>query len=151
MKTVCTIALCLAASLQLSPASAQVYQWKDASGRTIISDSPPPSAAKGSRTVATDMQPGSGGSAPKSYVEKDMDFKKRQQEAQKKSENDAKEQAAAADRKNSCDRARSQLASLESGERLMMRDESGERRYLDDAQRQQEIENARRVMAASCK
>lgn len=155
MKTACTLAFCLVASLQFSMASAQVYQWKDSTGRTVISDSPPPTTSKSSRTVssapATDSAAVAVGSAPKTTAEKDLDFKKRQQEAKQKAEREAKEQLAAADRKDNCERAKQHLATLESGERLVTRDESGERRFLDDAQRQQEIERTRRVMTETCK
>lgn len=148
MKTACTLILCLVASLQFSPVSAQVYQWKDSSGRTVISDSPPPSSAKGSRTISTAP---AAGSAPKAAAEKDMDFRKRQQEAKQKSEDEAKEQTAAAGRKENCEQARVELSALESGERLMIRDEKGNKRFMEDAQRQQEMERTRRIIAESCK
>lgn len=151
MKTVCTIVLCLAASLQLSTASAQVYQWKDASGRTIISDTPPPASIKGGRTISTTPSPSASGSPPQSMAERDMEFKKRRQEASQKGEEAAKEQAAAAERRENCERAKGQLASLESGQRLVTHDENGERRYLDDDQRQREIAQTRKAMAESCK
>jgi ABC-type Fe3+-hydroxamate transport system substrate-binding protein len=154
MKTACTLVLALLASLQVSLASAQVYQWKDSTGRTVISDSPPPTT-KSSRTVsaapATDSAAVAVGSAPKTAAEKDLDFKKRQQEAKQKADKEAKEQQAAADRRENCERAKHYLASLESGERIAVRDDSGERRMMEDAQRQQEAERARRILAESCK
>ncbi|HJW27012.1 MAG TPA: DUF4124 domain-containing protein [Rhodocyclaceae bacterium] len=148
MKTACTLILCLVASLQFSPASAQVYQWKDSSGRTVISDSPPPSGAKGSRTISTAP---AAGSAPKAAAEKDMDFRKRRQDARQKAEDDAKEQTATAERKENCEQAKIELSTLESGERLMVRDEKGDKRFMEDAQRQQEMERTRRIIAESCK
>ncbi|MBS1188750.1 MAG: hypothetical protein H6R10_542 [Rhodocyclaceae bacterium] len=155
MRTALYLAFALIAGLQLSAASAQVYQWKDSSGRTIISDTPPPANTKGSRAVATSPAPAAAAegaaSAPKTTAEKDMEFKKRQQEARQKAEKDAKEQAAAADRKDNCERARQHLAAMESGERLVTRDEKGERHFLDDGQRQQEMERARKIITESCK
>ena len=148
MKAACTLALCLVASLQFSPATAQVYQWKDSSGRTVISDTPPPSGAKGSRTISTAP---TAAPAPKAAAEKDMDFRKRRQEARQKAEDEAKEQAAAAGRKENCEQARIELATLESGERLMIRDDKGEKRFMEDAQRRQEMERARRIIAEGCK
>ena len=90
------IAWCLGAVLALSAgaSSAEIFRWKDANGRTQYSDAPPPGVkCEGtiSRPPSTSTaSPAGGGDAaagPKSYQEKEMEFRKRrldQQEAQKK-------------------------------------------------------------------
>lgn len=147
MKLILPLACCLAVAL---PASAQVYQWKDASGRTVISDTPPPGSAKGSRPVASESVATTGGDA-KSLAEKDMEFRKRRLDAKEKADKDAKEQSVAAAMKDNCERSRRQLAALEAGNRMVTYDDKGERRVMEDAERQQEIERARKFIADNCK
>lgn len=146
-------ALCTVAVL---PAQAQTYQWKDGSGRTVISDTPPPGAGKSARTV--------GGSAPlerqsvdtpvneqKSTAEKDMEFKKRQQEAKEKAEKMAKEQTAAAEKQENCRRAQANQTALEAGQPMAIIDANGERVVMDASAREQELAHTRRVVAEACK
>ena len=153
-----TIAFCLtAACLTLSPASAQVYQWKDANGRTVVSDTPPPGNVKPQKstggTASAGNAPATGASAAtaKTTAEKDMDFKKRQLEGKDKADKEAKEQAAAAENKENCERSKTSLAALESGQRIAITDAKGERSFMEDAQRQQELERARKSVTEFCK
>jgi len=146
-------ALCLAL-----PAQAEIYRYKDASGRTVISDQPPPGAAparsySGGATPATDdASTAAPAPAPaKSLADRDLEFKKRQQEKREAEEKAKKEAANKAAQKDNCDRARRQLQALESGERITTRDANGERAYLDDAQRAAEIDRARKYLAQTCK
>ena len=145
-------------------ATAQTYQWKNSQGQTVISDTPPPGNAKSARTVGANQPLQRGeldsskpsdaqekAAAPKSTAEKDMDFKKRQQETKEKAEKEAKEQAAARDKQENCDRARRNLAALEANQPMATLDEKGERIVMDNSQREQEMERARRFMAESCK
>ena len=155
MKPYIPLAICLAACLSLPAAHAQTCQWKDSAGRTVVSDTPPPGNAKDVRCVggigfsAAAPSP-TAPSSPKTNAEKDAEFKKRQQEGKEKSDKEAKELQAATERKENCARARSALASLESGRRIAVSDEQGERRIMEDAERQQEIERTRKVVAESC-
>ena len=143
--TLLVIALCLASS-----AGAEIYQWKDQNGKTVISDKPPMGqtpAQKISDTGAGD----SASSKQPSLAESDMEFRKRQKEAQERAEKEKKETTAAADKKENCQNAREQLRLLESGERIALRDDKGERYYLDDAQRAQETDKAKRFIESQCK
>lgn len=153
MKFARPLVFCLLAAVL--PAMAQVYEWKDSSGRTVISDSPPPGNAKAARTLGAAPAPGAAAKpaadAPKTLAEQDMEFRKRRQEAKEKAEKDAKELAAAAERKDNCERATRQLAALESGENMVARDAGGERHFLEAAERQQEIDRTRKIMAETCK
>lgn len=131
------------------PAQAQVYKWKDAQGRTVISDAPQPGAGKQAPALQTPA-PGTG-NGDKSWAEKDLEFKKRQQEKRDATEKSGKETAAAEQKKQNCERAKQQQAVLESGERLAVRNAQGEREFLDDSQRQQEIERGRKTVQEWCK
>ncbi|MDR0775108.1 MAG: DUF4124 domain-containing protein [Azonexus sp.] len=159
MKPTAALVLGIISALALSTAHAEIYQWKDASGRTVVSDTPPSGSAAKEANVIGKQQPVVKGEvagekpadAPKSVAEKDLDFKKRQQEARDKADKEAKEQKAEADRKENCERARRNLAAIESGYGVSAFDEKGERKMLDEAQRKQEMERYREFVAQSCK
>jgi hypothetical protein len=159
MKTTLIVAFGIASTVACLPATAQTYQWKDSSGRTVISDTPPPKSVKQPRALgspapaASEEQAatGSKAEAPKTYAEKELEFKKRQQENREKAEKQAKEDSATAERRENCERAKRQLSLLESGERISAPDERGERRFLEDAERQREIERTRKYVADTCK
>ena len=147
-------------------ALAETYQWKDSSGRTVISDTPPPASVRGSRAVGTSPPPSIGApatdaaqatgnppsaGAPKTTAEKDMEFRKRQQEAREKADKESKEAAQAAQNRENCERARTHLQALESGRRMILPDGKGGEMFLEDAQRGDEIERTRNTIAESCK
>lgn len=143
------ILLGVAVVLLSTAANAQIYQWKDDSGKTVISDKPPAGAARQQRQIDSGT-PGSDSAPQKTLADRELEFRKRQKYAQENAEKTRKEQTQVAARKENCSAARRQLQLLESGERIAMRDDKGERYYLDDAARQQEIQKARQVAAASC-
>jgi type IV secretory pathway VirB10-like protein len=155
----------------LAPAHAQ-WAWKDDNGRVVYSDRPPPAAVKADRIVrqpsnaqtvlpqqaqpapATDTAkpaatpaPSSG---PKSAAEQEMEFRKRQQERADAEKKAQEEQSRAAAKATECERARSYLKAIEDGQRIARTDASGNREFLDDAQRAAEAERARKIMQSTC-
>ena len=158
MKPALFFALGLASTAGIVTAHAQTYQWKDSTGRTVISDTPPPATAKASRTIsgppaaATEStKPAEKATAePKTTAEKDLEFKKRQLENKEKAEKLAKEQTATAEKHENCNRARNNLAALEANEPFVVLDQKGERQIMDDSQRNQEVERARRYLTEAC-
>ncbi|MCL2829900.1 MAG: DUF4124 domain-containing protein [Betaproteobacteria bacterium] len=166
------LAFFLAIFMGSGTAQAQIYKYKDASGHTVISDVPPPpgsatdiqsSGTPPAGTPRANPNPGAappagtphangnaGGPPKKSIADQDLDFKKRLKDQQDKEEKEKQEQEAAARTKQNCDLARNELGALESGARVMQRDEKGERSYLDDNQRAQESERLRKVINDSC-
>ncbi|WP_415035296.1 DUF4124 domain-containing protein [Azonexus sp.] len=166
-----TLAFAAALALCCGTLQAQTYQWKDANGKTIISDTPPPNSAQKKRSVgvahpklttaspaenADENKQNPGGDAaektpeksasPQTTAEKDLEFRKRQQEAKEKAEKDAKEAAAARDRRENCDRARANYRMLQSDIPVLVGDKD-----MTQKQRQQEMERTRRIMQESCK
>lgn len=149
----------LAVLLASLPVQAQIYQYKDASGRTVISDRPPPAGKAPAKTIpgpaesGGDSAPAANGAAaaPKSLADRELEFKKRQQEQKEAAEKAQKEAANKAARKDDCERAQRQLQVLESGERVVTRDAQGERVYIEDSQRAAEIDRARKFVADNCK
>ncbi|TXT32570.1 MAG: hypothetical protein FD131_143 [Rhodocyclaceae bacterium] len=153
-------ALFLPLTVATISAHAETFQWKDSNGQTVVSDVPPPATAKGRRSiggmkpaVVSEALPEKTGDAPKvadapkTTAEKDLDFKKRQQEAREK----ADKLAAESEKSENCERARRNLVALESNQPLSTYDEKGERKLMDSSQRDQEIERARRFVADTCK
>ena len=163
-KIIAAIALGLIATSLITPASAQIYQWKDANGRTVVSDTPPPgSVAKKQRIGGSAPAPAAepaatsapaapvAKSGPQGLSERDMEFKKRQQEQKEKADKAAKEEADKTARQENCDRARQALTTLESQQPVATVDEKGERQIMGESARQAEIERLRKIVADSCK
>ncbi len=143
------IALAAATLLAAFAAQAQIYQWLDENNKTVISDRPPLGKVKGARQIEADAPPESGASG-KTLADREMAFRKREKESREGAEQAAKEQRLAAQKQEDCENARRSLKVLESGERVAMRDSKGERYYLDDAQRAQEIARLRADVQAGC-
>lgn len=147
MKRSALLIPCLLASLV---AEAQVYQYKDAAGRTVYSDIPPPGGTP-TRTISKDPAPAGGSAAQQSIADKELEFRKRQQAQKEAAQKSEKETADAANRKEDCVRAQRNLQTLESGQRISSMDEKGERTFMDDTQRTAEIERARKMVTDLCR
>ena len=145
MKRITLMSLCVVGAFAATHASAQIYQWKDADGKTIISDKPAPVGIDTQKKIET---PKSETQAPeqKTLADKDLEFRKRKKESQEKAEKEQQEQAAAASKKESCDNTRRYLSALESGERIASRNDKGERIIMEDAQRAQETAKAKQIL-----
>jgi len=164
MKNALIFALFCASTATALSVHAQTYQWKDSSGRTVISDTPPPGAARDARGIGLSPPPSSSApkgdaakteavktDTPKTAAEKDMEFRKRQQEAKEKAEKAEKEAAAAAQKRDNCERARNNLAKLESGNhRMVVPDGKGGETYVEGAVKESEMERTRKIIADSC-
>ena len=155
------LALCL-------PAAAQ-WKWRDAEGRVLYSDRPPPLSVpakdilQSPTAAAPRIQVISsvplGASAPEQLASKpaakaelnvEAEARRRKLEQEQAAKVKAEEQKNAAARKENCTQARSYLRTLEDGRRVARTNEKGEREILDDKQRAHEIERARAVVASDC-
>ncbi|MDE2586090.1 MAG: DUF4124 domain-containing protein, partial [Betaproteobacteria bacterium] len=88
-------------------AGAQIYTWKDENGRTVMSDKPPVGKATQRKVItpaASETQAPT--QPPKTFAEKEMEFRKEQQDRQEKAKKAEAEQAQTAQRKENCDNAR---------------------------------------------
>lgn len=150
MKTSIALITTLLAALTTSfPVQAQIYEYKDASGKTVYTDQLPPGVS--GRTRDSGERPAASGGTQKSVAERDVEFKKRQQEQKAAAEKNQKEAEKKSGLSQDCVNARGQLQVLESGERVASRDAQGERVYMDDSQRATEIERTRKFIADTCK
>jgi cytoskeletal protein RodZ len=171
-----TALVVLAAAL---PAHAQ-WAWRDANGRITASDRPPPqavadkdiisrpksdkrlpqnaalaasapAATPGVSASAPTPSPAAAASAAPTPLEREVQARKtkaEQEQASKKAADDAK---AAALRADNCQRARAQMATLDSGVRIARANAKGEREIMDDAGRAAEARKAKDVIASDCR
>jgi hypothetical protein len=159
--TVAMLVTLLGVTLAL-PAAAQ-WKWRDQRGQTQYSDTPPPPGIaekdilqRPSATARHDTQPASAPAsgaqalAPKA-VDSELDIKRKKAEqdvADKKKADDAKVAAARAE---NCTRAKAQMRTLDSGVRIARTNEKGEREFLDDKAREQEVARTRDALASECR
>ena len=136
--------------------SAQTYKWKDASGATQYSDTPPPPGAKDVQQLGRVPGPpapaaAGAGTAPKTYADRDAEFRKRQTEKQEAEAKQAKAQEEEQIRARNCDQAKSQFAALDTGARVTRYNDKGERVILDDAGREAAKAEAQKAIDTWCK
>jgi hypothetical protein len=164
------------AALTLATAACAQYVWLNENGVKQYSDMPPPSSVPNNRILkqparASDSVPqatatpavtGTEGArvptgtdspsasnkekAPMTTAEKNADFRKRKIEQEEKEKKAADEAKRAADKAKNCDRARTYQRALDSGQRIGDTDKDGERYYLSDEQREQEVQATRNVL-----
>jgi len=153
-----SVSLLVLAMMIAGPAAAQVYEWRDAQGQLQYSDLPPLGVdAKvvypTLKPVGVDDKAGAAPAAakPKTLAEKELEFRQRRAEAaeaQAKAEQDSSQ---AVERQRACEQARNQLGALRSGQRIARFNSKGEREYLDDAGRADEIERTQKFADSVCK
>jgi type IV secretory pathway VirB10-like protein len=156
------------------PAVAQ-WAWRDENGRQVYSDRPPPASIKPSQitqqpsrqvVIPIPAAPAAGTddaakaaapdakaaqpAAPKTTAEREMEFRKRQQERADSEKKAQEEQQKASAKAAECERAKGYLKSLEDGVRVSRTDASGNREILDDAQRAAEVERTRKIVQSTC-
>ncbi len=154
-----TAAACLLAAQ--TPALGQ-YTWKDGKGQLHASDQPPPRdipdkdvirrpGAPRSAVVVTPPSAPTRPPAASAPVDPELQQRRARAEQDAKAKTQTEEQRLADQRAENCQRARAQLATLDSGMRLVRIDPRGERVVVDDATRAQEAAQARSVMASDCR
>jgi hypothetical protein len=148
-----------------SSASAQ-WKWRDDKGQTQYSDLPPPlgvaesnilsrpasakarsaaSAAEAASAVAVAPLPAA------KTVEPELEEKLRKEQQAKADKSKLEEQRIAAQKADSCSRARSQMRGLDEGYRVARINAKGEREVLDDKGRAEETRRVKAIIASDCK
>jgi len=128
--------------------AAQVYQYKDAQGRTVFSDTPPPGANATKKSLNV---PQPSGDATRSTQDKLQEFQKRREDRLEAESKAAKEQAEKDKAAENSTRARNRLTALQSGQRIVRFNAQGEKEYIDDPTREKEIASALQSVAEWCK
>ena len=177
MSRLAAIALAALAGLTLTlPASAVEWKWRDASGRIVYSDRPPPasipdkSILKSPRGLSSQQAvppsptgpslvpgpvavvgtPASAAASGPKTVEPELEAKRRKEAEAKAAEKKAEEAKVAAAKADNCNRARGQLKALDDGGRIARTNAKGEREFLDDKGRAEEQKRMRDIMSSDC-
>jgi len=155
----------MACLLMSTPAEAQ-WKWRDSRGQIHISDIPPPRdvadkdvlqrpAALVHKAAPAPAVPASAAAATpvpgKAPVDAELEERKRKAEQEQAARQKADDKKVKAARNENCQRAREQLATMDSGMRIMRVKPDGEREYLSDEQRASESQRARDVIASECR
>jgi hypothetical protein len=157
----------VAASLLALPAEAQ-WKWKDKGGHVQYSDLPPPNgtpeqdilmrpSTRRTAQAQTPAAPASAASvvatasAPRS-ADPELEAKRKQAEAEAAAKAKIDQDRIAKAKAENCSRAKQQLATLDSGIRLVQANaKTGEREFLDDKQRADQTKTTKDVIANDCK
>lgn len=162
------VAAALACSL---PAAAQ-WAWRDAGGRMVYSDQPPPKSvpakdvvrrpaasapaappveapAEAAMPAASNRPAARTGAAAVS--DREIESRRRQQQQEEAEKKTADEEARAAKVAENCERLRAYLRALDGGHRVARVNAAGERQILDDAARAAESERTRAEIEQQCK
>ena len=133
-------------------APAQIFECIDADGKKEFTQKCAPGTVKQRQVSKGGTSNLSGGNAPPqtSYRAEDNAFRQRQIEREA---NETKAKVVAAEAVGKCQRAQSQLVSMESASRLTASPDpqTGERRVLDDNERAAATQKVRDAVAAYCK
>jgi hypothetical protein len=163
----------LLVALAAAPDASAQYQWRDANGRMVYSDMPPPASVPPSAVQRAPARqtpaaaPGGSGataSAPATHAastaaatpaptlaDREMEFRKRRLEREEAERKAADAQAQAQRLAAACEDSRAQVRTLESGMRVARVNERGEREIVDDATRASQLEAARRSVREHCR
>jgi len=143
------------------PAAQAQWKWRDRNGQVTASDLPPPKDIPDKdvlqRPDPAVRKPAAAASAPasaasaRSTTDPELEARRRNAEAEAAAKLKAEDARLARDRAENCQRARNQLATLESGQRIARMNDKGEREFLDDKAIADEARRARGVIAGDCR
>lgn len=145
--------LVLAALITVSSVALAQYSWIDEKGVKQFSDQPPPTSIpkknilkfSGKPLESQDSESDLNNSMPKSVkspenaAEKEVAYKKRHDETMAKEKKEAEDSKAAAVKSDSCKRMREYKSSLDSGQRIPQIDSNGNKSFMTDDKRTQEM------------
>jgi type IV secretory pathway VirB10-like protein len=143
------------------------WKYRDAQGRIVVSDLPPPAGVQDKdilerpnapvrRAAAPPAAPAPAAAAapaPALAQRNDPELEARRKKAadEQAAQQKVQQEKDAAQRAENCARAKGHLAALGDGLRIARTNEKGEREILDDKQRAEEMQRARQVIASDCK
>jgi len=143
------------------PAAQAQWKWRDSTGQITASDLPPPRDIPDKdvlqRPDPAARKPPAAASAPataasgRAVVDPELEARRRTAEQERSTKLKAEEAEAARIRADNCQRARSQLAALQSGQRITRVNDKGEREFLDDKSIADETRRTREVIGKECR
>lgn len=138
---------------------AALNKWVDSEGRVHYSDIPPPPEIKATKLHGTASEEVSSGQNDAStentdsqnIAQREAELKKAQQDKKAAQEKSAKDLAYTESLKESCTAARKNMMILKDGRRIAELDDKGETVFMEDDQRQKNIEKTEQDIAKYCK
>jgi type IV secretory pathway VirB10-like protein len=162
----CRVLLVIALAYSINTSVLAQYVWLDENGHKQYSDqAPPPSVPKNRilkfnsksaddpsllSTPNTTTTPDVKAKQPENLADKELAYKKRQQELMEKAKKEEAESKATAVRNENCKRMKEYKQSLESGMRVSEMNANGTTSYMTEEKRAQEIKEATQNMS-ECK
>ena len=154
------LSLALVGTALALPAAAQ-WKWRGANGQIQYSDLPPPPGVAEkdilqrptAATLRATAPAAPAASVPPlnpKNVDPELEAKRKKAEQDDAAKAKAEEQRVAAAKADNCKRARDQIRTLESGQRMARINDKGEREVLDDKMRADEMKRAREMASADC-
>jgi hypothetical protein len=145
------ISLTLFAALSTA-VSAEVYSWKDASGKLHYGSKPPVGQqGEARRLAAPPAETPDQEAARKAVAERQMGEREKQQKTQEEAKKSQEDQTQAREREANCRQSRSSLTALESGQVRYTMDAQGNRVALEGAVLNAELAKARKAVDSWCK
>jgi hypothetical protein len=161
--------LAILVTVGFSGAAHAQYIWLNDKGVKQFSDMPPPASVPNNRILkqpgpalpnrsttpeipsADSSQPAAGiagakDKGPMTTAEKNADFQKRKMEQAENDKKAAEKAQLAVDKAKNCEQARAYNKALQDGGRLARTDKNGEKSYLSDDQRAQEVKDTKRIL-----
>ncbi len=155
----------IALTLTMAVQAQNIWKWRDADGRVQVSDRPPAASVPDSAIIqrpgnaagrAASVAPAAPASAASGIARGDseLEAKKRKLASDKIAADQVAQQAAkekqAAQKADTCRRARNDLAAVDGGMRIARANEKGEREFLDDKARAAESNRLRQLVLDNC-
>ncbi len=133
-----------------SSAQAALYKWTDASGKVHYTDQPP--------TTQAITLPGTSSSQNQTTTQtiqsldaQEQAYQKRVKEAAEARAKADKEAETARLRQQNCDKARSNLSTLQNRSRVYTTNAAGQRVYMDDAARANAEASSQKAISENCR
>jgi hypothetical protein len=144
------------------------WKYRDAQGRTVVSDLPPPAGVQDKdilvrptaplRRAAPAAAPASAAAAAPATApalaqstDPELEARRKKMLDEQQTQKKLQDEKDSAQRADNCARAKSHLAALADGQRIARTNAQGEREILDDKGRAEEMQRARQVIASDCK
>lgn len=164
-------ALAVVSLMAVTAVTAATWKYRDAQGRVVVSDMPPPAsvqekdilerpnqvvrrtaAAAPASTASAPAAPTlQGGGATTQQTDPELEARRKKMTEEEQAKQKQQQEKDALQRADNCSRARSHLAALNDGLRMSRTNAQGEREVLDDKARAEEMQRARQVIASDCK
>ncbi len=135
--------------LTAASANAELSKWVDQQGKVHYSDRPPVGVE--ATPVRAAPPPASAPAPSKSYSEREAELRKARQSEAEASERSALQQSNAEIEQANCNAAQQTLRSLQSDGRIVEYDDAGERRFVEDDERQRRTAEAQAEIGKWCK